>query len=220
MESGGGRVLRSILWAITHNLRQATRLAAWVGQAIGWLFILAGIAMIFGLELPVLGGGFLSGVWLAFIGWFLNNAAVQSYQQVVVRDLLEGVPVSRLMRAQVPTVPPNLAVSELVDNFIMRTDQRAFPVVSGDELLGLVCLEDVRKVPPGNWDKTRVNEIMTPAAQLEQVKPQEDVSEAFDKLSERDVQQVPVVQDGHLVGLLRSRDIVKWLQLHQMGAGL
>lgn len=214
----GGRVLRSILWAITHNLRQATRWAAWVGQAIGWLFILAGIAMIFGLELPILGGGFLSGVWLAFIGWFLNNAAAQSYQQVVIRNLLEGVPVSRLMRAQIPTVPPNLAISELVDNYIMRTDQRAFPVVTGDQLLGLVCLEDVRKVPRGDWDKTRVSEIMTPAAQLEQVKPQEDASVAFDKLSERDVQQVPVVQDGHLVGLLRSRDIVKWLQLHEMGA--
>ena len=107
----GGRVLRSVLWAITNNLRVATRWASWVGQAVAWLFIIAGISMVFGRSVPILGAGLISGLWLAFIGWFLNNAAVQSYQQVVVQDLLEGVPVARLMRANAPTVSPSIPVS-------------------------------------------------------------------------------------------------------------
>jgi Zn-dependent protease len=74
----GGRVLRSILWAITGNLQRATRWAAGVGQLIAWLMIVGGIAMIFGVSLPFFGTGFLNGVWLAFIGWFLNSAAEQS----------------------------------------------------------------------------------------------------------------------------------------------
>jgi Zn-dependent protease len=94
----GGRVLRSIIWAANRNLRQATQWASWVGQLVAWAFILAGISMIFGLSIPFLGSGFIDGLWLAFIGWFLNNAAIQSYRQVVVEDVLEGVTIAQVMR--------------------------------------------------------------------------------------------------------------------------
>jgi Zn-dependent protease/CBS domain-containing protein len=211
----GGRVLRSLLWAITNSLLKATRWASLVGQVIAWLFIVTGIAMVFGIRVPVLGGGFINGFWLAFIGWFLNNAAAQSYQQVVVEDLLEGVPVARLMRANAPTVSPDIPISRLVDDYIMGTDERAFPVLEEDaRLAGLVCLEDVRKVPRAEWDQTRVREIMTPADQLDVVTPREDATDALRKLAGRDVRQVPVVQEGRLVGMLRRRDIMRWLQLN------
>lgn len=209
----GGRVFRSVLWALTGNLRRATRWASWVGQGIAWLFIVGGIAMMFGVRLPFFGTGLFSGLWLAFIGWFLNQAAVQSYQQVVVEDILEGVPVSRLMRANAPTVTPEMRLSQLVDEYILGTDERAFPVVEGDRLVGLVCLEDVRKVPRAAWETTLLNQIMTPAAELNLVTPREDAAEAMGKLAARDVRQVPVVQDGRLVGMLRRRDILRWLQL-------
>jgi len=209
----GGRVLRSILWAATNNLRQATRWASYVGEAIAWLMIIAGIAMVFGVQIPVLGTGIVSGLWLAFIGWFLYNAAVQSYQQVVVQDMLEGVPVSRVMRANVPTVPPNIPISSLVYHYIMGTDERGFPVLEGDQVTGLVTLEDVRKVPREDWDTTTVGQIMTPADQLEMVTPREDAADALSKLMQRDVRQIPVMQNGHLIGMVRRRDIVRWLQL-------
>ncbi len=210
----GGRVLRSILWAFTDNLRRATRWATWVGRGIAWLFIIGGIAMAFGVELPFFGSGLIGGLWLAFIGWFLNNAASQAYQQVVIEDVLEGVPVARVMRVEAPTVPPNLSVSNLVDQYLMGTDERGFPVIDRDELLGMVCLEDIRKVPRDAWDSTSISQIMTPANELDVVSPREDVSEALNKLNRRDVRQVPVVQEGRLVGMLRRRDILRWLQIH------
>jgi len=209
----GGRVLRSILWAITNNLRLATRWATWVGQIMAWLLIVAGIAMVFGYQLPFLGSGLVGGLWLAFIGWFMNNAATQSYQQVVVEELLRGVPVARLMRASTPSVASNYPVSRLVDDYVMRNEDRAFPVVDGDRLVGLVCLEDVQKVPRQAWDTTLVSQIMTPASQLDQVSPREDVSEALTKLTRRDTSQLPVLEGGHLVGMLRQRDVMRWLQL-------
>lgn len=209
----GGRVLRSILWGITNNLRVATRLATWVGQAIAWIFIVGGIAMIFGLRIPFFGTGFLSGIWLAFIGWFLLNAATQSYQQVIVQDMLEGVPVSRLARVNPHTVTPEMSISDLVDHYIMGTDERTFPVMSGDALAGLVTLEDVRKIPRTEWDITRVSQIMTPRDQIITASPNEDVSEALDTLTRKDVRQLPVIQDGRLVGMLRREDIIRWLQL-------
>ncbi len=214
----GGRVLRSILWAATHNLRRATFWATWVGRIVAWAFIVAGVAMIFGVNIPLLGGGFISGLWLAFIGWFLSSAATSSYQQVVVHDLLEGVPVAKLMRNDVHVVPPDASVADLTYRWIMGTDERAFPVMENDCLVGLVCLEDVRKVPREQWDTTRVRDIMTPTDQLATVTPGEDAGEALDELARRDVRQVPVVENCRVVGLLRRRDIMRWLQV-QSGRG-
>ena len=155
----------------------------------------------------------MSGLWLVFIGWFLNNAAVSSYQQIIIRELLEEVPVERLMRGNVPTVAPDLLVSNLVYDRMMRSDERAFPVVEDDRMLGLVCLEDVRKLPREAWNDTTVSEIMTRAEQLAVATPREDANTALDKLARRDVRQMPVIENGQVVGLLRRRDIMKWLQL-------
>lgn len=215
----GGRVLRSILWAITKNLQVATRWASWVGQVVAWLFIIAGISMIFGISIPFFGTGFISGLWLAFIGWFLNSAAVQSYRQLVIEDLLGGVSVTQLMRANTPTVTSSLPVSALVHDHIMGTDERAFAVVDNDRLVGLVCIEDVRKAQRAQWDTTTVNQIMTPLSQLVIATQSEDASKALNDLAGRDVNQLPVVEGGRLVGMLRRSDIIRWLQLHSELAG-
>jgi Zn-dependent protease/CBS domain-containing protein len=211
----GGRVLRSILWAITGNLQRATRWAAGVGQMIAWLMIVGGIAMIFGVSIPFFGTGFLNGVWLAFIGWFLNSAAEQSYQQTVVQDVLEGVTVERIMRREPPTVAPDISVTTLIHEHIMSADDHAFPVMENSHLLGLITLEDVRKVPSARRDETVVREVMTPANELVIARPGEEAAEALLDLSRRDVRQLPVMQNGNLVGLLRRRDIVRWLQLRE-----
>jgi len=209
----GGRILRSILWAVTDNFRKATRWATALGQAIGWLMILAGVAMIFGANLPVLGTGVTNGIWLAFIGWFLINAASQSYQQVLVEDMLEGVPITRLMREPAPAVPPDLPVSDLVYEHVMRGDERAFPVVEVDRLLGVVYAENLRDVDRSAWETTKVRDVMVPQTDLDVVTPREDAMDAFQKLASKEMRQIPVVQNGKLVGMLRRRDILRWLQL-------
>ncbi len=209
----GGRILRSILWAITGNLQRATRWASLVGQIVAWLFIIAGITMIFGARIPLLGAGIINGLWIAFIGWFLNSAAIQSYQQLVVHDILGHVPVSRLMRSNPPTVPSTATISALVHDHIMGTDDYAFPVVDNGQLVGMVTINDIRSVPREQWDTKTVGEIMTPSSKLVIATPEEDAADALDKLSERDVRQLPVVRNGQLAGILRRRDIMRWLQL-------
>jgi Zn-dependent protease len=212
----GGRIVRSLLWAITENLRRATRWASSLGQGISWLMILVGIAMTFGARIPFLGTGLGNGMWLAFIGWFLNNASAQSYRQVVIQDILEDVPVSRIMRTDPPTCQADCSISRLVHDHIMQSDDQSFPILENGtrRLAGLVTLDDVRGVSRDVWDSTKVADIMTPVDQLVVVRPDDDATEALSKLTGRDVRQLPVLSDGELVGLLRRRDIVKWLQLH------
>lgn len=211
----GGRVVRSILWGITDNLRQATRYASWLGQGIAWLFILGGIAMAFGVSLPVFGTGLISGLWLAFIGWFLNSAASQSYQQVVIQDILEGVPVSRIMHLNPPTVSPNVPITDLVNEQFMQTDEHAFPVVDAGRLVGIITLDDIRKIPRTDWDHTTVRDGMTPAPKLLTVSQNSDAAEAMRTLSINDIHQLLVLDNNHeLIGVLRRRDLIRWLQLH------
>jgi Zn-dependent protease/CBS domain-containing protein len=209
----GGRVLRAILWGATGSLERATRWASNVGRGFAWLLIATGVLMLFGGVVPILGGGPVQGLWLVLIGWFLNNAAQASYQQMLITTGLRGVRVRDVMRPVVETVSPDASVEELVREHIMRSDQRAFPVVRGADVVGLVCLADVRRVPQAAWRHTPVASVMTPADELVSLRPDEPAEDALQQLSTRAVDQIPVLEDGDLEGLVRREDIVKWLSL-------
>lgn len=211
----GGRVLRALLWGATHDLRRATRWASTLGQGFAWLLIGAGIAMVLGFRVPILGGGIINGIWLAFIGWFLNNAALMSYRQLLTRELLQDVSVSRLMLTRFEVVPPQLPLETLVDAYLLRGDQRAYPVVDENErLLGLVCQRDVEHLPPAQRRTLTVRDAMKPLEQMTSVRPGDDALDVLNLLAQRDINQVPVVEGGRVVGVLRRADILRWLALH------
>jgi Zn-dependent protease len=215
----GGRVLRSALWAITDDLRSATRWASYVGQGFGWLMITSGIAMAFGITIPFFGSGLVNGLWLAFIGWYLNSASSRSYQQVVVQDILEGVPVKEMMRSDPPTVSPSLSVKSLVDERIMGSDDHAFPVIEEGEIVGIVTLDDVRSTDQDAWRDTSVREIMTPYDRCTVLDPEEDAADAMTKLANCDVRQLPVLEGKRLAGVLRRQDLIQWLRLYSEEIG-
>jgi Zn-dependent protease len=213
----GGRVLRATLWGVSGDLRRATRWASMGGQAFAWALMAVGFAIMMGADIPPFGGGLLSGLWLAFIGWFLNNAAVQSYRQLIVQETLRDLPVSRLMQTDLAVVPVDLEVERFVDEHLLRSPQQSFPVMSGDELAGLVTLDDVRRLERARWRDARLAEIMTPRGQLVTVNAQDDALEAIAALGRGQHSQGPVLDRGRLVGLLRLQDIPRWLALHDSG---
>jgi len=209
----GGRVLRSILWAVSGNLRTSTRRVATIGQLFGWLFILTGIAMTFGAHVVFFGTGLASGLWLALIGWFLHGAATQSYRRLAIDDALAGHTVAEVMRRNAPAVPPDLSLAALVHDSFLPSDERALPVARDGTLVGLVCLSDVRRVPREAWLSTRVDQVMRPAEVLAVATPEEPLADAFERLAQNDIGQLPVLEGGRIVGLLNRRDVARRLEL-------
>lgn len=209
----GGRVLRAALWSASGDLRKATRWAGGVGQLVAWTFIVAGVAMAFGARVPLLGAGFTRGLWTALIGWFLYSATVRSMRQAVLADVLGDVSVGRLMRRTGPYATPGLTIDRFVTEWLLPSEDRAWPVIEGQVFRGMVCLADVRRVPRERWGDTLVAQIMTPAEVLVTASPETAVSDALDSLARRDVAQLPVVSRGELVGVLFLRDVMRWIEL-------
>jgi Zn-dependent protease len=208
----GGRVLRAILWWRTGDLERATRWASGVGRAFAWFLMALGVGMLFGLWVPFFGTGALQGLWFLLIGWFLNNAARASYQQLLVRSAFEDVTVADVMRRQVQVLAPEITIEQLVRDYFMQSDQQVFPVAGSDgQLLGLVELEQVRAVPPAQWSQVTLREIMTPAAQVEGITPDLDAIQALHRLA--DHEQIPVLVNGRVAGVLRRQDLMRWMAL-------
>lgn len=203
----GGRVLRSALWAGTRDIKKATRWASGVGRGIAWALMAWGIFLAFG-------GQLLSGLWLVLIGWFLSSAATASYQQVLTREVLDNVAVDSVMRTEMLRVEPHVSLATFVNHYLMAAEQRAFPVETDGVLVGLVCLDDVRRVPRSDWDTVTVSQIMTPIEKLATVTPGSDAQQVLQQLNTRRVNQIPVVRDRRLVGMIQRADILKWLEVH------
>jgi Zn-dependent protease len=210
----GGRVLRAILWGISGDLRRATHRASQLGRIFSGLLIGVGLAMMLGFRVPFFGTGVIGGLWLMLIGWFLNNAAVMSYRQLLMRESLEDVPVSTVMRSDFSSIDADMPVSELVDRYLLPGDQRTFPVLDGADFIGLVSLRDIHKTPRETWRRAAVRSIMTPADAVKGIPPQENAADAMLLLGRQGVNQLPVVEDGKVRGMVSREDILKLLSIY------
>jgi Zn-dependent protease/predicted transcriptional regulator len=203
----GGRVLRAIIWWKTGQADRSTRLAAQVGQAVAFAFIAFGILQYFG------GAGF-GGLWIAFIGWFLLQAARESGLQVSLAHALQGVRAGDIMTRDCPTVDGTLSVQNFVEEKLLRTGQRCFIVVERDKVTGLVTPHEVKEVDRAQWPNTSLEQIMRPLKDLRSVTPDTPLQSALEVMSRYDLNQLPVVSDHHLEGILSRADVLGYLQTH------
>ena len=200
----GGRVLRSILWGSTGSLVRATNIAGRVGQAVGWVLIALGV-------LQVLQGNFLSGLWIAFIGWFLNSAAESTRREVATQEIFRGVKVRDMMDPEPEVVSPQTTVESIVRDSFLRRGLRAAPVCEDDQLVGIVTVTDIKEISEEQWPFTVARNIMT-REPLHSVSPDEDLATALGLMGEYNIHQVLVTEDGKLEGLLNRAHVVRYLQ--------
>jgi CBS domain-containing protein len=202
----GGRVLRAFLWRLRGDRLVATRNAAIVGRSVAYLLIALGVFI------ALRPGGLFSGLWLALIGWFLSNAAEATAVQAGVERSLRGVKVRDAMDENPPSVSPNESIADLVQERMLRGEDRSFLVRHDDGgLAGLVTLQDVRRLPREQWDGARVTDVMTRYADLAMIGPDDGLADALRLLEERQVGQLPVVEaDGRTpLGMVTRRGILR-----------
>lgn len=203
----GGRVLRSILWGSTGNLTRATDIAGRVGQLFGWVFIGVGVYLAISVSL-------FTGLWIAFIGWFLNSSADASRKEVALRERLSHFKVRDLMHPGIESIRPDSSVQDLVTHIFQRSQGRAVPVCQDDRLMGIVTIHDVKKVPQEQWAITPVERIMTKTP-LYIVAPDDNLNTAMKLIAQHDINQVLIKENEKCAGMLSRADIIRYIQMHQ-----
>jgi|WetSurMetagenome_2_1015567.scaffolds.fasta_scaffold93700_2 Zn-dependent protease/CBS domain-containing protein len=207
----GGRVFRAIVWSITGNMRRATIMAAKVGRFFAFLFIFAGVWQ-------MLSGNFGGGLWIAFIGWFLDNAASTQLHQVMFQGLLSNHTVSQAMSTHCPSVPVDLTLQQLVDEHVLISGQRCYFVTRGGTTVGLMTLHRIKEVPRLEWATTSAAQVMLPLEQLKRIEPDTGLWDALQNMDRDGVNQMPVIRDRQVVGMLTREDVITYLRtLQELG---
>ena len=202
----GGRVLRSIIWWHGKNLRNATKIASNIGRAVGFLFIFGGIYLIFT-------NNWFNGIWLALIGWFLESTAVGSYRQLLLQEMLKGHVAREVMSQDCMIVSPDITIERLVNEKILISGRRCFPVSANDHAEGLISMRDVSVIPRGQWNTKLVKDAMIPLTKLKLVGPDDDLNTVFQLLVNNDINQVPVLAEGNIVGMVGRDNIINFINI-------
>ena len=202
----GGRILRALVWHWTGSEQRAAQVALISGQIVAFGM------MGFG-ALLVLNGNFANGIWLIFIGWFLQNAAMSEATGSTVETVLRGVTVGQAMGPAESRVPGRMMVRQLVDDYVLPSGERHFIVEDGDVPRGIVTLRDVTAIEQDRWDWTPVRDVMKPWGSLTCVTPGTELLDALRTMDDQQVRQLPVVEDDHALGLLTREEVLHYIRL-------
>jgi Zn-dependent protease len=201
----GGRVFRAVVWWITKDAARSTRIAVRVGQVVAVLFIAYGLMEFFA-------GLLVSGIWLAFIGWFLLQASSATYMQMQTAGLLHNLRVRDLMTTDCHLVSPESVLQDLVDESTTRTGARCFLVVDGQRFLGLITLAEIRAVDPSRWPQTMARDAMRPANRVHSASPEMPAIQALETMARENINQMPVLADEKVQGILSRAHLLQVLK--------
>jgi Zn-dependent protease/CBS domain-containing protein len=205
----GGRVLRAIVWGITKSYTRATRIAAGIGSVIAFGFIGVGILLAFS-------GLIVTGIMLVLVGWFIVTSARASVSQLALQRDLAGVTVAQVMTRDVAAIQMDTTLADAVNGTFLARNRRVAAVLWSDRFVGIVTLADVMRVPHERWEWARVEEVMVPAARLVTAQLSDPALAAIQRMGQADVNQLPVIEDGHLIGILSRNDVLRFVQLREL----
>ncbi|MBM3173564.1 MAG: CBS domain-containing protein [Chloroflexi bacterium] len=200
----GGRFLRAIAWAANRNLNRSTRITSLMGFSIGILLILIGLVLL------IRANQWFTGITVAFAGWLLQDAAWAMRRQARIRNALRGLDARYLLTDDYTPIKEQLTFA-VVRDYIINSGQRCFIVLEEGELLGILTLKDIQ-IPEKRWGSTTVGQMMTPASKLHTAKPDEPVASLLEAMEEFDIDQIPVLDDGKLIGIVMRDRVLRFLK--------
>ncbi len=223
----GGHAIRGLLWRLTGDYRRATHIASLFGRGMAGLLFACGVALlIVSLDdaQPAIPALFtydsrIVALVIILVAWLLNSGSRNAYRQVVLTQRFHGVPVSQIMTPEPPTIAPSMSLETVVNEYFLQRGERSVAVVrDGDILMGLVAYSDTGKIPRAEWGSRAAGEVMTPASQLVKVAPGDNIDVAVKHMAERHFNQLPVVQDGRLLGMVSRVSVLRFIELKDESA--
>ncbi|MBS1811197.1 MAG: site-2 protease family protein [Acidobacteria bacterium] len=206
MPLDGGRVLRGIVWRVTGSLERATQVSVSIGRNLGLMMIFYGLWLIFGQD------AIFNGLWMAFLGWFLMNAAEMSGAQLLVHRAVAGVRAEQVMSTDCSFISGGMSLSEFVESYLLQRGYRCFVVGEPEHPRGIITLSDVRTVPRAEWNNTSVQAVMRPLDQLSAVAPDTDVEAVLQLMVTKNIAQIPVIQEGKILGMIARDQLLQIIQ--------
>jgi len=198
----GGRVLRSIIWFFSKDLKKATTIATGFGKFFAYALMALGFV-------NLLSGSILSGIWIIFIGLFLLESAEYSYKQVILKKMLSGIKVSAIMTPQVITLPADIKLDKLINEYFFRFRHSSFPILENDTVLGLITFHDIKNIPRENWANLSAKDAMQSIDRSLVINKDEDVTQALAKLANNGLGRALVIENDKLIGIISQRDIMR-----------
>ena len=195
----GGRVFRSILWYFMKDLKRATKWAANAGKFFAIFLVIIGIV-----------SGW-NGLWCILIGIFLYIMAESSYEQTIIKEVLNGIPVGLVMKKEFTSISENITIAKLFSDYFMRYKQDSFLVTKDKKPVGVVDISCLKTVPKSEWMKRKAKACMLPI--LRRVDVKEDAYRVLMKMTEEEISVIPVVTKNKLVGISDADSINKFLKL-------
>lgn len=208
----GGRVLRAALWQWSGSYLRATRTAASIGQLTAYGFIGFGLFEMFT-------GRLMDGLWLVFIGSFLNNAASSSAAAANIQDALRNIKVGKIMTLDTPRVSGLTSLQRITEEILLTGGHQFVFVGDENEVQGILTIQDIRQIPARKWPFTTAGQVMAPVSRLPQVSPDQELWQVVSFMQQQDTNGVAVVQDGRLLSVLTQNQVQQYLALRaQLGA--
>lgn len=200
----GGRVLRAIIWRFTGNLQRSTKITSAMGSIFGYFLIAFGVLLL-------LNNYIINGIWLVFIGWFINQMSKDSYQSMLLSDIFDKINIREFMTGKVVTVDRSMSVQELVDNYFYKYKFAIFPVSQDGRIIGIVSAASVKQLETGTRSQATVGSITTPLSDKLIISPDDIVSTAMTRLRSNGIGRVLVMDQDNLLGIVSNTDILNYL---------
>ena len=160
---------------------------------------------------------FLNGIWLAFIGWFLQSSAYLSYRQLIFDSSIKGFKIKDIMNTNIVAIKRDTNVGEIVNNYFMKYRFGIFPVVDNHDnrkLIGLISIHDIKSVPRDQWNSTDAMDIAEEVKENEIISSQAEANEAIRQMSKYNLNHLVILSDKKLKGMITNSDILQFMHLY------
>lgn len=202
----GGRLLRSLIWYWTKNIRKATSISSRMGKGFAYILMFLGLA-------AILNGQIIGGIWYIFIGMFLYQAADYGYKQLIYDFALRGIKVKDLMSAEIIPLEEDTNIDALIEDYFLKYKYRLFPVIKGEKITGIVSIDNIKDIPKEKRTGKKVKEVMEPLSESLTIEPEAESLQAIKKMLAGGIEKLLVVREDKLVGILSRREVMDLLRI-------